>query len=145
LKRFMMSVSDGMFDWLERERIRRHLETIQETARLLLSNCVSEKEVLLRRDDDNVFISIPKHFVTHVEVDDPLHTITLSGCVYGKRGVQLLEDFHKLKKDQTLHKKHFSLIIPESFEGIVSFVDKIPTTKQRDELVYFKITVYTLT
>jgi len=134
-----------MFDWLERERIRRHLETIQETSRFLLSNCVSEKEVVLRREDDNIFISIPNHFVTDVDVNESEHTITLSGCVYGKRGVQLLEDFAKLKKDQTFIKKHFLLMIPHGFEGIVRFEDKKPTTRQRGELVYFKIPVYILT
>ncbi len=142
MKRFMMSVSDEMYAWLEAEKNRRHLESIQETARFLLSERVGEKEAVLWREDDNFFISIPEHFVNHVEVNDVNKTLSFSGLVYGKRGTRLIEDLRRLAKAQELHKKHFSLILPGTFKGVVCFGDKVPLTKQKDDLVHFQITVY---
>ena len=138
----MMSVSDDMFAWLERERVRRRLETIQETARFLLSDRVDKREIVLWREDDNVFISIPEHFVNCIEVNDIEKTVSFSGRVYGKRGARLLEDLRRLAKDKALHEKHFSLILPENFKGIIRFGDKIPVAKQKGDLVHFNITVY---
>jgi len=145
LQNFMMSVSEEMFAWLEKERKRRHLETIQETVRSLISVHIAErrdnpKEIALWREDDDIFVTIPDHFVNHRS--ETGIEISFSGRVYGERGVRLLEIINRLKKDQELHRKHFSLILPGLFEGVVSFVDRIPTAKQKDDLVHFKFTVY---
>lgn len=137
-----MSVSDEMFTWLETERVHRRLESIQETIRLLLSNHVSGTEVVLWREDDNVLITIPKLYVTDVVVNEPEKTMKFSGHVYGERGRKLLEDINKLRNDQALHKKCFSLVIPDTYEGIVRFIDKIPTAKRKEELVDFKFNMY---
>ena len=136
----MMSVSEEMFAWLERERIRRHLETIQETVRSLLSVHISETELVLWREDDNVIISIPEHFVNYIEEKEGI--IRFSGRVYGKRGARLFEDIQKLRNDEELHKKYFSLILPGIFKGIVRFGEWSPEAKQKDDLVHFKFTVY---
>lgn len=138
----MMSVTEEMFGWLERERNRRHLETIQETVRSLLSTQIREREIALWREDDNIIINIPEHFVDHIEEDVEARSISFSGRIYGERGVRLLNMINRLQKDQELHRKHFSLILPGGFEGVVCFVDKIPIAKQKGDLVHFKFTVY---
>ena len=40
MKRFMMSVSDEMYEWLKQETKKRRLENIQETVRALISDIV---------------------------------------------------------------------------------------------------------
>jgi metal-responsive CopG/Arc/MetJ family transcriptional regulator len=44
MKRFMMSVSDKMFDELERERNSRRLETVQEVTRQLVADYLRRKD-----------------------------------------------------------------------------------------------------
>jgi metal-responsive CopG/Arc/MetJ family transcriptional regulator len=45
MKRFMMSVSDKMFDELERERKARRLETVQEVTRQLVADYLRRKDI----------------------------------------------------------------------------------------------------
>jgi hypothetical protein len=46
MKRFMMSVSDEMFEELEKERKARRLETIQEVNRQILADYLRERNTV---------------------------------------------------------------------------------------------------
>lgn len=46
MKRYMMSVSDEMFDDLEKERKIRRLETVQEVTRQIVSDYLRQKNIV---------------------------------------------------------------------------------------------------
>ena len=46
MKRYMMSVSDEMFDDLEKERKARRLETVQEVTRQIVSDYLRQKSIV---------------------------------------------------------------------------------------------------
>jgi len=50
MKRYMMSVSDEMFDDLEKERKVRRLETVQEVTRQIVSDYLRKKNQPLMKD-----------------------------------------------------------------------------------------------
>jgi hypothetical protein len=54
MKRFMMSVSDEMHDELEKERIARRLETVQEVTRQIVSDYLRQKTVAKLPDFSNL-------------------------------------------------------------------------------------------
>ena len=50
MKRFMMSVSDEMFEDLEKERKARRLETVQEVTRQLVADYLRQRTTVPKED-----------------------------------------------------------------------------------------------